>query len=74
MPYVISLEAISETMELVEKRLFACGLDRAVSILRHALAEGQDVQFVEDFAPSTKLSLLNYDGSIMETKRVKTPA
>jgi hypothetical protein len=55
-------------MELVEKRLYACGLDRAVSILRHALAEGQDVQFIEKFTPTVKLSLINYDGMISAPK------
>jgi len=68
MPYVIDIDDVSSTMELIEKRLYACGLDRAVAILRNALSDGHNVQFIEKFTPTVKLSLINYDGMISAPK------
>lgn len=71
MSWYIRVEDVQDVLEDIERKLYACGKDSSVSIVRHSFSHSKKAVWMEDYArPLTcELNLTAIDRVVGNEKR-----
>jgi hypothetical protein len=63
MPWMINVSDMEDLLSEIEKKLYACGKDSSVTIVRHAFAWPRKAVWLDDSdrRPSLDVNLTNFD-------------
>ena len=74
MPWVLEPSQIEHTINDIEKKLYACGMDKAVAILKHGFSDTREMAYVpdEEFVNLQKcdLCILSHGGMVFDPRSI----